>query len=197
MTNATPGTSMFVARSAATRAGGRRHGESDEADRHVDEEDGTPSGASDVGRDQEATDELSAGGGQAHDDAVDGDGPHPALARIDHPEHREDVGAHEGRAHALREAGAHEDAFVRRQPAQGRRRDEGRQPEGEGAPPSDAVAQTPGGDQEHGEGQAVAGDDPFDRGRTGVQSGLDRGQGHVHDEEVQYKFSAHCATLDP
>jgi hypothetical protein len=58
--------------------------------------------------------------------------------------------------------------------------------EREHPPAAELVAQAPGGDQEGGEGQAVAGDHPFDRARSRVQITLHRGHGDVDDEEVQH-----------
>jgi hypothetical protein len=49
------------------------------------------------------------------------------------------------------------------------------QAEREHAPAAELVAQPSGGDEEGGEGQAVAGDHPFDRAGAGVQVGLHRG----------------------
>jgi hypothetical protein len=53
------------------------------------------------------------------------------------------------------------------------------------AAPAQQVRQTAAGQQERTKDQCVASNYPLELGRRHVQRPLDRGQGHVHDAEVQ------------
>ena len=78
---------------------GRRQG--DQADRHVDPEDGPPAQAGHVRVDEHAADQLPADGGDAHDHAVDADRADPVATGVGHAEDRHDVRRHDRAPGAL------------------------------------------------------------------------------------------------
>ncbi len=156
-----------------------------EADGHVDEKAAAPAQAGDVGLHEDAADELPADRGQPEDDAVDADRAHAIGTVVDDADDRQDLRAEQRGGEALDETRDDEHGRARSQAAgRGRQREEG-EAEREHAPAAELVAEAPGGDEEGGEGQAVAGDDPLDRAGAGVQIALHRGHGDVDDEEVQ------------
>jgi hypothetical protein len=91
--------------------------------------------------------------------------------RVDDADDRQHLRAEQRGGEPLHEACDDEHGGARRQAAGGRRQREDGQAEREHAPAAELVAQPAGGDEEGGEGQAVAGDDPFDRAGAGVQVG--------------------------
>src|SRR5262249_57215039 len=77
------------------------------------------------------------------------------------------------------------DAGVRGEAARGRgecKEAESRQQE---TPSPELVTEAAGRDEEDREGEAVAGDHPFDRAAADPELKLDRGHGNVDDEEVE------------
>ena len=162
---------------------GRRQG--DQADRHVDPEDGPPSQAGHVRVDEHAADQLPADGRDAHDHAVDADRAHPVAPGVGHAEDRHDVRRHDRAAGPLHQARRDQEAGVGGEGAQRRREHEGGQADAEAPPAAVVVAEAPAAHQQGGAGQGVPGDQPLDGGRARVQAALDVGQGHVDDEEVE------------
>jgi hypothetical protein len=166
------------------RAGGDR--QRDEADGHVDQKAAAPAQAGDVGLHQHAADQLPADRGQPEDDAVDADRAHAIGTAVDDADDRQHLRAEQGGGEPLDEARNDQHGRARSQAAGGGRQGEEGEAEREHAPAAELVAEATGGDEEGGEGQAVAGDDPFDRAGAGVQIALHRGHGDVDDEEVQH-----------
>jgi len=162
-----------------------RRRQRDQADRHVDPEDGPPSQAGHVRVDEHAADQLPADGRNAHDHAVDADRADPVAAGVGHAEDRHDVRRHDRAARPLDEARRDQEAGVGGEGAQGRREHERGQADAEAPPASVVVAEAPAQHQERRAGQRVPGDQPLDGGRAGVQAALDVGQSHVDDEEVE------------
>ena len=161
----------------------RRQG--DQADRHVDPEDGPPSEAGHVRVDEHAADQLPADGRYAHDHAVDADRADPVAAGVGHAEDRHDVRRHDRAARPLYEARRDQEAGIGGDGAQRRGEHEGGQSDAEAPAATVVVAQAPAPHQEGRAGQGVPGDQPLDGGRACVQAALDVGQSHVDDEEVE------------
>jgi hypothetical protein len=76
-------------------------------------------------------------------------------------------------------------AAARREAAGCGRQREEREPEPVHPALPELLAEAGGGDQQHGEGQPVAGDDPLERARARPQLCADRRERDVHDEEVE------------
>jgi hypothetical protein len=165
------------------RARGDRQAE--QADGHVDEEAAAPAETGDVGLHERAADELPADGRQPEDDPVDADRAHAVGALVDDADDRQHLRAQQRGREPLDEAGDHQHGRAGRQAARRRGGREEGEAEREHAPAAELVAEPSGGDEERGEGQAVAGDDPFDGAGAGMQIALHRRHGDVDDEEVQ------------
>jgi hypothetical protein len=145
-----------------------------------------PAQAGRIERHQRAADDLAADRGQSHHHAVDRQRAHAVGAIVGDVDDGEDIRHQQRCPRALENAREHELAGARRQSAQ--RGGDGEQSQAPAERPAAAVpvAEPPGGDQEHGRAQRVAGHDPFDGPVAGVQARLDRGQSDVDDEEVQH-----------
>jgi hypothetical protein len=117
--------------------------------------------------------------------------PHPdraaARPRLGEglPDQRHRRGHHRRGSRALHEPGGDQLTQAGREPARDRRQDEHDHARGEGATCSDAVAQRAGRQQQRGEHQRVAVDDPLQPGHAAAQVGPDNRQGHVHHDGVQ------------
>ena len=164
----------------------RRRQHRHQADRDVDEKAAAPAQAERVGLDEDPADELARHGGEAHAHAVGGQRLGPIGAVVEDADDGQDVGHQQGGGAALKQPG--DDQHLRRagHPAPGGGEREQGQPGGEAPDAAHPVTQAGAGDEEHGVGEAVAGDDPFDRTRRRVQVGLHRRQRDVDDEEVQH-----------
>ena len=163
-----------------------RQRQCDDSDRHVDQEARAPAEPEQVGLDEQPADQLAAECGQAECHPVDAECAGAIGAVVGHAHDRQDLGHHERGAEALDEARRDERLARRSEAAGGRGDGEEREADHEHAPAADPVAQAAGGDQPGGGHQAVAGDDPFDDGRAGVQIEAQRRHRHVDDEEVEH-----------
>ena len=156
-----------------------------QADRQVDQEDRSPAGAGEVEVDQQPTDQLAGGGGDAHHGGVGAEGADALRTGVDVPDEREDGRRDRSSRRALYEPCGEQGVHVGRETAHGRAQHEQPDPEDEHPATTPAVAD-PARDEEQGaEGQAVAGDQPLEGRAVGIQVALHRRQGDVHDEEVQ------------
>ncbi len=172
-------------RGARVRDQPPRRRQGDQADRHVDPEDGPPSQAGHVRVNEHAADQLPADGRYAHDHAVDTDRTHPVAPGVGHAENRHDVRRHDRAARPLDKARRDQEAGIGGDGAQRRGEHEGGKSDAEAPAATVVVAQAPAAYQEGRAGQGVPGDQPLDRGRARVQAALNVGQGHVDDEEVE------------
>ncbi len=154
---------------------------------HVDQEDGPPSCASDVGGDEQAAEELAGHGGEPAGGAVPAQGAGAALAGGGGLDGGEHLGHHQRGGGALRRAGDDQHLGGGRQAAQQRGQGEGGHPGEEQPPAAEAVAQASAQHEQQGVGGGVRGDDELQHGRAGVQVAVDGGQGHVDDEEVHHR----------
>ncbi len=159
--------------------------EQGEADGDVDDEDAAPANGEGVDGDEPAAEEGAGDGGHAGDGADDAEdrGAFPGLVEGLHG--GQDLGDHEGGEGALDDAGRHQGVAVL---------GEGRGERGEGEAghageehglAADDVAQASAGDQDDGEGEGVAADDPFEVAGRRVDVLLDGGQADVDDGGVQ------------
>ena len=160
-----------------------RRSDQQHADRHVDEEHPPPAGA--VGQ-QPAGDHADRRRRSA-DGAED---PERAVALVSlgerHGEDRERGRRDQRGAESLQSAGSDQQPGRSRQPGQQRRQREDRQADDEDPPPADQVGETAAEHQEAAEQQPVGDHDPLQRALPDVEVALDRGQGDVHDRDVEH-----------
>jgi hypothetical protein len=152
------------------------------ADRHVDQEDPVPADRlGERAADQEA-DRAAADG---HED-VDAHGSRPLewLGEVRDDDRDDDRGGERG-AHALQEAGRHEQRLVRGQRAQRRGGGEEDDAGEEDALAADEVAEAAGHEQEAAERDQVRVDHPGQVRLGEVQVALDGRQRDVHDGRVE------------
>ncbi len=178
-----------VAAAAERRAPGRdgRHeppGEqqSRDADGQVDEEDAAPA----EGADQEAADGRRQADGGGDDRGPDAEDLRPA-GRFGEGVHqqRQRAGHEERRTHALDEAGGHQDDAVRRDGAQQGRAGEHGEPDEIDPAGAEPFRQRPGEQQQRGEGEDIAVDDPGEAGHAQSEPGPQVGGGDIHDAGVE------------
>ena len=168
-----------IARLAQLRERGRDHGD---ADRHIDEEDPAPAEA--VG--DRTSHQRAHGDGHADRGAVD------AHRRSALPtgwellrNQREGDREHRGGADALHGTRDVQEGGIRREPGGQRGGREDPKPRGEHAAAPQAVGERAGGEHHGGERERVSVDHPLQVGEVGRQVLLDRGEGRVHDRDVQ------------
>jgi hypothetical protein len=153
-------------------------------DRDVDEKDGAPPPAEEVGLGEHTAEDEPDRRREAERRAVDAECGAALLAGEHRPEGGEHLGGHRRRRRALDDAcgdqlvGGLGDA---RSEAGGA---EDRRPDQEQALAAEQVAEAAGRDQGRGEGEHVGRDDPFQLGAGRAQVAPDRGQGDVHDRAV-------------
>ncbi|GGX02295.1 hypothetical protein GCM10010353_17530 [Streptomyces chryseus] len=156
-------------------------GQRDDADGHVDEEDGLPA---DV-LDEQAADDRAARGGRADDHAPDADGHVQLLGREGGAEQAE-RGRHEERAEQTLEYAEGDDQGDLAGEADGPGGDgEAGYADQEGLAVAEAVAELAGGDQRDGEGEQVTVGDPLDVRERGAEVLLDGGVGDRDDRAVE------------
>ena len=138
-----------------------------------------------VGRDEQPACQLTSGCRQAHDDPVAGDSTNPGRAGECYADDRQHVGADQRAAAALRQPRCDQHGRPGGQAAECRCHDENRQSGAQNPAAAVAVAEAPGRDEQHREGEPVAGHHPLGRAGGRVQVRLHRRERDVHDEEVQ------------
>ena len=153
----------------------------DQADRHVDEEDPVPADLH-----EEAADRRAEGGGDAGDRRPDADRDRALLGREGGQEEAERGRDHHRRADRLQHAGADQEGDRGGGRAERRGDGEGEQAGDEDALAADPVGDPPGGDEQGGEDDRVAVQDPGEARQRGVVEGArEVGEGDVDDEQVE------------
>ncbi|MCZ1010831.1 hypothetical protein O1L68_33645 [Streptomyces lydicus] len=160
-------------------------GDGDDADGHVDQEDGAPAEAGDVAAGEQCAQDGAADGGHASQRAEHAHGLAAALGRVHRLDDREDLGDHEGGHDSLRHPGGDQLGGVLRDAAQG---GGDREPGGAGqeqAAAAEDVAEAAAGDQGKREGQGVAGGVPLHGGVGAAEVFVYGGQRDVDDRVVE------------
>jgi hypothetical protein len=162
----------------------RRQDQAQDDDRDVHQEHRAPAGAPEVGRHQDAAEDLPGDHRQAGRGAVQAHGPGPAGPGGGRLDGGEDLRQHRGGRRALRDPRRHQRPGARRETAGQRGQAEGRHAAEEEAAPAEQVAEPPAQDEQDGVREPVPGDDQLQHGLARVQVPADRRQGDVDDEEV-------------
>jgi hypothetical protein len=158
----------------------------------VDQEAGAPAEPGDIGLDERAADHLAADRGQPERHPVDAERATVGLVAEADGDDRQHLRHHERAGGALDDA-RRDQRLTRGSETAGRGGErEQRQAGHVDAPASEAIARAPGEDQEGGEAQAVAGDDPDQRAGARVHVDRDRRQRDVDDEEVENDHHGTC-----
>ncbi len=161
----------------------RRDGE--QADRDVDEKDAAPAQPEQVGMHQPSAQHLPGDGGQAQRHPQQAEGAAAVVAAEVDTDGGIDLREQQGGRQPLQHPRTDQEASAGRQPAQGRSHSEARHADDEQAAAPEQVAQPPAGNQQHAEGQLVAGHDKADLREARTQPGLHAGDGDIHHEQVE------------
>jgi hypothetical protein len=132
------------------------HDQSHDPHRHIDQEDRTPLRSGDVGRDEQATEQLARRAGDARRRSVEAERPVAGIASRSGLDGGENLGEHHGGGRTLQRPEGHEQLNIGGQPAGQRRHGEGRHADEEQAAAAQGVTQTSSHDQEKGVGDGVA-----------------------------------------
>ncbi len=163
----------------------RHHGE--QCERHVEQEDRAPAGAEQVGGNEHPAEHLADHDRDAADRAVDAERAAAGGALGgggDGAEHLRDQQRGRG---ALGGPGGDQGPRVGGEAAGQRGEGERGGADHEQSAAAEDVAEAPAEDEQHGEGDAVAGGDQFEDGGPGGQVLVDGRQGDVDDEEVEHR----------
>ena len=161
-----------------------RPGERSDADRDVDQEHQPPPDPPQVGLDQRAGQDRRGEDRETHHRTEGAEHLGHLLVVEDLFEHPESLGDHQRPERALQHP--EDDQHRRRRgdrTGRGHHREAGR-PDQEQPAAAEHVAEPGAGDQEHGEGQRVAGGQPLQGGGAAAEGGPDRRAGDVDDRRV-------------
>ncbi|GAA4986065.1 hypothetical protein GCM10023317_11410 [Actinopolymorpha pittospori] len=123
--------------------------------------------------------------GQAHGQCVQVDRPDLRLTAVGGPQNREHLRGEQCGRRALDDPGDDQRGAVGRQPTGDRGECEQGHADDEESPTAEDVAEATAQDEAGTVCEAVARDDPLDRGGGGVKVALSGRDGHVDDEEVE------------
>ena len=160
------------------RTGDRHHRD---AERHVQEEHQAPR----HGLDQPPTQERAEGVRHATERRPRADRPAPLPRGEAGLEDRQAAGEEEGARRALEHPRGHQHGEVGRCRAGRRRGHEQHHPDAEHPAPPVAVAERAAHQDQRGQGQQVAGEDPLEARQLGVEVRTDGGQRHVHHGGIE------------
>nr|WP_051845920.1 hypothetical protein [Streptomyces sp. NRRL F-5053] len=162
-----------------------QRGQRGDAHRHVDEEDGAPAEPEDVGRQQPAAEQLAADGTAAHHGAGQRERLATGIAREEGLRRAVRLRDDQRRAQPLHQTGRHEGPGGGGEAAAERGRREQRRADAEDTERADVVSEAAARDEAQAVHQLVSGQDELLLSLVRVESALDGGHGHDHDEHIE------------